>query len=76
MPALDDSDQLAPITSAVAVPRARAQHPSPLIDGLRLEVLSVREAGYWDHVFGVDTPYLMAPAGFGEWIPLIYGTGA
>lgn len=76
MPALDDSDQLLPIQPAVLVPRARAQHPSPIIDGLRLEVLSVKEAGYIGHVFGVDTLYLVAPTGWGEWIPLIYGGGA
>lgn len=76
MPALDDDDQQAPILPAVLVPKARAQHPSPIIDGLRLEAISPKEAGYLGHVFGVDTPYLMVPTGWGEWIPLIYGNGA
>lgn len=74
MPALPDRDE--PIVGPSVVPPARAQHPSPLIDGLRLEVMSIREAGYFGHVFGVDTPYLMLPTGWGEWIPLIYGGGA
>jgi hypothetical protein len=72
MPPLDTPQQILPAT---LVANARPAHPSPSIDGLRLEVLSPKEASYWGHVFGVDTPYLMVPTGWGEWIPLIYGSG-
>lgn len=72
MPAVDDSGSLQPIMPAVAVPRAHPQHPSPTVDGLRLEGLSVKEAGYHGQVFGVDTPYVFAFTGWGEIVPLIY----
>lgn len=71
MPPLEDSDSPQPILPAVAVPRGHPQHPSPLYDGLRLETLSVKEAGYHGHVFGVDTPYLFYFTGWGEVIPAI-----
>ncbi len=71
MPALDDGGTL--IYPPSMMPPGRPVHPSPSLDGLRLEVKTARELAYYGHVWGIDTPYLMVPTGFGEYIPLIYG---
>lgn len=63
-------DVLAPVLPATEAGRARPVHPSPMIDGLRLEVLSPREIAWWGRRFGIDTPYVMVPTGWGEWVPL------
>jgi hypothetical protein len=68
-------DETPAIQSPTLVPRGRPMHPSPSRDGLRLEVMSAKEIGYWNHRFGIDTPYLIVPTGFGEWLPLIDGHG-
>lgn len=73
MPELDIQQE--PIRSPTASPRARPTRPSPAISLLRLEALSVREIGYKDHRFGIDTPYLATPLGWGEYAPL-YGEDA
>jgi hypothetical protein len=70
MPPLTDIVQQ-PISMAPAVPHARPAHPSPTVDGLRLEVESARELGYHGQRFGIDVPYLMLPLGWGEWSPLV-----
>lgn len=71
MPPLPDQDQ--PLTPSVPFAHGRNGHPSPLVDGLRLEVMSDREIGYWGHRFGIDTPYFYTFTGWGEIIPLIGG---
>jgi len=38
-----------------------------------LEAMSAHERAWWGRRFGVDTPYLMTPAGWGEMIPLVPG---
>lgn len=73
MPELDIQQD--PIRSPTSSPRARPTRPSPAISLLRLEALSVREIGYKDHRFGIDTPYLATPLGWGEYAPL-YGEDA
>lgn len=70
MPPLDGTSSLAPIRAPSLMPRGRPQHPSPSLDGLRLEVMSAKEIGYHGHIFGVDVPYLMVFSGFGEVIPV------
>jgi hypothetical protein len=69
MPALPDQDPM--ILAAANQPKARPQHPSPLLDGLALEVMSGKEIGYHGQIFGVDVPYLMVPLGWGELAPLV-----
>lgn len=69
MPPLPNQDM--PIGRMPATPPARPQHPSPIVDGLRLEVMTGRELAYHDHRFGIDVPYLMLPLGWGEWSPLV-----
>jgi hypothetical protein len=39
--------------------------------GLRLEAKSPREQLWWGRRWGIDTPYLAYPLGFGEWAPLV-----
>ena len=73
MPPLPISDP--PIASALASPPARPLHPSPAISLRGAEQLSGKEAGWWDHRFGLDTAYFAVPLGFGEWAPL-YGQDA
>jgi hypothetical protein len=72
MPALDDSASIDPIGPLVGV-RARPVNPSPRYDGLRLEVISVKQAGYLGHIFGVDTPLYEVPMGWGEWAADVNG---
>lgn len=77
MPATDDSSSLAPVTlpgGGLERPPA-VGWPSPSIDGLSLERISSREAAYLGHVFGVDTPYVDVPLGWGEREPITGGTG-
>jgi hypothetical protein len=69
MPALEDQDL--PIRAATLVGRAHPVHPSPSQDGLALEIMSNRELAYWGQQFGIDTPYLIVPAGWGEWLPVV-----
>jgi hypothetical protein len=70
MPALTDID-LPAITGST--PTGHPPHPSPTRDKLTLERMSPRELGYWGQIFGVDTPYLMVPLGWGEWEALTGG---
>ncbi len=70
MPPLDSP---APIQSPSLSPTYHPVHPSPTLNGLRLEGMSSKEVGYHGHIWGVDTPYLFVFSGFGEVIPLIYG---
>lgn len=73
MPALDVQQQ--PIAPVVLAARSAPVHPSPSRDQLRLERMSDKEILWWGERFGIDTPYLAVPLGWGEWSPL-YGFDA
>jgi hypothetical protein len=70
MPPLPD-----PLGNNVSGPREyssyRPVHPSPTLNGLRLEALSSLERIYWGRRCAIDTPYYALLTGYGEAYPAI-----
>ena len=70
MPALADQEIILP---AIGKPNPRRAFVSPSREHLSLEQITGRQVRYLGRIVGVDMPIMLAPTGWGEYVPLNTG---